>query len=258
MAKLNPGVNDLETRFPEIAEEWHPTKNGDLLPSQITAHSAKEIWWLYKCGHENKQKPDTRISMSSGCPYCNGQKVLAGFNDLETKYPDIASEWHPTKNGDLLPNEVTAYNLKKVWWLYACGHEKEQIINNRTKLGVGCPDCSENGYRTNKPGFFYIIWNPNMGTYGWIKIGISNNSLRRIAQHTTNWGAEVLSVIPFEDGNIPPQIEKEIKHLFGEHIAVENVERMLDGTPLDGYTETYPLTLFNDIEIIMDIVRKYQ
>ena len=25
---------------------------------------------------------------------------------IETNYPDIAKEWHPTKNGDLKPNQV--------------------------------------------------------------------------------------------------------------------------------------------------------
>ena len=156
--------------------------------------------------------------------------------------------------------------LNECYW--PCGH-KVTVLYECLKRGHSkrCSTCSHygihrgeanGGYKTNRQGFFYIIWNPDMGTYGWIKIGISNNSIRRIAQHTNHWGAEVLSVVPFKDGNIPPQIENEVKRLFGEHIAVENVERMLDGTPLDGYTETYPLTLFNDIEIIMDIVRKYQ
>lgn len=30
MAKLIPGVNDLATVNPELAKEWHPTKNGNL------------------------------------------------------------------------------------------------------------------------------------------------------------------------------------------------------------------------------------
>ena len=32
-------------------------------------------------------------------------------------YPDLVKEWHPTKNGDLTPNDFTHGSGKKVWWL---------------------------------------------------------------------------------------------------------------------------------------------
>ena len=52
MAKLIVGQNDLATVNPNLAAEWHPSKNGSLLPSQTTAGSNKKVWWLGKCGHE--------------------------------------------------------------------------------------------------------------------------------------------------------------------------------------------------------------
>ena len=42
------------------------------------------------------------------CPYCTNRKVLAGFNDLATLEPAVAKEWHPTLNGALTPEMVTA------------------------------------------------------------------------------------------------------------------------------------------------------
>ncbi len=50
MAKLIVGQNDLATVNPNLAAEWHPSKNGSLLPSQTTAGSNKKVWWLGKCG----------------------------------------------------------------------------------------------------------------------------------------------------------------------------------------------------------------
>ena len=44
------------------------------------------------------------------------QPNKAGVNDLATKRPDLATEWHPTKNGDLKPTDVAAGSEKKAWW----------------------------------------------------------------------------------------------------------------------------------------------
>ena len=42
----------LAYRFPELAKEWHPTKNGVLTPSDITYGSKQIVWWKCKIGHE--------------------------------------------------------------------------------------------------------------------------------------------------------------------------------------------------------------
>jgi hypothetical protein len=31
--------------------------------------------------------------------------------------PHLVKEWHPTKNGDLTPDDFTHGSNKKVWWL---------------------------------------------------------------------------------------------------------------------------------------------
>ena len=78
----------------------------------------------------------------SGCPLCAGQKVLKYFNDLNTLNPELAKQWHPIKNGNLKPENVTVSSNKKVWWLGICKHEWEAIVNDRTgKHKSGCPEC---------------------------------------------------------------------------------------------------------------------
>ena len=59
----------------------------------------------------------------SGCPFCSNQIVLAGFNDLKTKDPELAEEWAYEKNGDLKPDMVAPFSAQKVWWKGKCGHE---------------------------------------------------------------------------------------------------------------------------------------
>lgn len=135
-----PGYNDLETLNPSVAAEWHPTKNNGITPKQVTVSSQKKVWWLGKCGHEWETAIYHR-NEGKGCPYCTGRKILIGFNDLATTHPLVAREWHPTKNGALLPTEVSKGMDKKAWWLGICGHEWESSIKNRCR-GSGCPYCS--------------------------------------------------------------------------------------------------------------------
>lgn len=80
---------------------------------------------------------------SSGCPYCAGRKVLPGFNDLATLAPDVAQQWHPTLNGALTPQMVTAGSHRKVWWECEQGHVWKAVIYPRTGLKkCGCPVCA--------------------------------------------------------------------------------------------------------------------
>lgn len=60
---------------------------------------------------------------------------------LEEKYPEIAKEWHSTKNGDLKPYMFKPRSDHKAWWKCSvCGNEYESTIGHRT-YGTGCPKC---------------------------------------------------------------------------------------------------------------------
>ena len=141
--KVQPGHNDLATTHPELAEEWHPTKNGNLKPTDVSAYSNKRVWWICKKGHDYPSVIASRVA-GNGCPYCSNRKVWKGYNDLESLFPEIAEEFHPTKNGDLKPSDVTFGFTKKVWWLCKhCGHEWGIPVKNRTGVKKsGCPRCN--------------------------------------------------------------------------------------------------------------------
>lgn len=140
--KLVTGINDLASRYPEIAIEWHPTKNADLKPENIKYISKAKVWWLCPCGHEYQQAVVLKTTRGYACPICSSHKILKNFNDLETKYPEIAKEWHPTKNNKLKPSEVLSKSKLKVWWLCPLGHEYVQSIDKRTDRKQSCPYCS--------------------------------------------------------------------------------------------------------------------
>jgi len=133
-----PGQS-LAQLFPLVAAQWHPTRNGDLTPGQVHAGTDAKAWWRCEQGHEWEAPVSRRTRQGSGCPVCTGRTVLAGFNDLTTASPDTAKQWHPTRNGDLTPDRVTAGSGKKVWWRCELGHEWEATISSRTSGGNGCP-----------------------------------------------------------------------------------------------------------------------
>lgn len=143
------GFNDLATTHPQIAAQWHPEKNNVLRPEVIMSGSHSKAWWLGECGHSWEAKIENRTRSGHGCPYCAGQKVLQGFNDLTTTHPEIASVWHPTKN-ESAPTQFTAGSHQKVWWLGSCGHEWDMQIQNHALQKQGCPYCAN---RKVLPGF---------------------------------------------------------------------------------------------------------
>jgi hypothetical protein len=134
------GYNDLATTSPNIAAEWHPSRNHPLKPTELTAGSNSKVWWMCGLGHEWITSVNER-KQGTGCPYCSNAKVLAGYNDLKTLNPLLSAEWHPTKNSPLSPTEIGAGSGKNVWWRCQSGHEWRAKVVSRN-LGAGCAVCS--------------------------------------------------------------------------------------------------------------------
>ena len=51
LAKLNP----------ELATQWHPTRNSPLSPEQVTPGSNKKVWWTNNNGHDWQEKIHQRV-----------------------------------------------------------------------------------------------------------------------------------------------------------------------------------------------------
>ena len=62
-------------------------------------------------------------------------------NDILTLHPSLVLEWDYQKNGNILPNMITAGSDKKVWWICPLGHSYFSSVSSRVK-GRGCPICA--------------------------------------------------------------------------------------------------------------------
>lgn len=148
--KVVAGYNDLATKFPQIASEWHPTLNGNLTPTQVTSANDRKVWWhCSTCSHHWESSIYSRTKLGTGCPVCANRIIIAGQNDLATTHPNIALEWHPSMNGDLLPSSVSAGSNQVVWWICSNGHTWRAMINTRTR-GRGCPECAQKSRPVNR------------------------------------------------------------------------------------------------------------
>ena len=132
--------NNLSALFPEIAKEWHPTKNGKLIPKKVTSKANKKVWWLCPKGHSYESLIGSRTGQNTGCPYCSGL-IASESNNLLAIFPNIAQEWHPTKNHNLKPSDLSYGSNKKVWWLCDKGHDYKTSPHIRTGQKSGCPFC---------------------------------------------------------------------------------------------------------------------
>ena len=139
---VKQGYNDLASTHPELAKQWHPRKNGALTPRDVSAGTHLKVWWLCEKGHEWQSAVFFRTSNGAGCPVCAGKIIVPGENDLQTFYPAIAGQWHPTKNGATRPDGISPYSNRKVWWICDRGHAYRAVVAARTTHGSGCPYCA--------------------------------------------------------------------------------------------------------------------
>jgi hypothetical protein len=135
--------NCLKTTHPEIAKEWHPTKNGNLTAEMVTVGRDTKVWW--KCSMAEDHEWQATIysrTKGNGCSCCRGLTAVTS-NCLATTHPEIAKEWHPSKNENLIPHMLTAGSRKKVWWQCSNNHEWQAVVSQRTR-GNGCQQCKIN------------------------------------------------------------------------------------------------------------------
>ena len=145
--KTLAGVNDLTSTNPKLSREFDRKKNSISL-ELIRENQEKPVWWLCQNGHSFRNSPRQRLK-GRGCPYCANQRVLGGFNDLETRHPEIARWWDYSENGEIMPSEVLPGSRKKYAWVCPDGHRFFDSVYSRVN-SKGCPICQN---KRLLPGF---------------------------------------------------------------------------------------------------------
>jgi hypothetical protein len=122
----------LAETHPALAKEAHGWD-----PSKVAASDKQNYEWKCSLWHVWSATPNNRVTKGSGCHYCGNKKVLKGFNDLGTKFPELAMQadgWDPST--------VVAGSKYIKDWKCSEGHSWQAAISNRTQNSTGCPFCS--------------------------------------------------------------------------------------------------------------------
>ncbi len=154
MPKTGPPLSETSV---QLSSELHPSLNEGLLASEVSSTSKREVWWLGSCGHAWLQRVNLRVTRGYGCTICSGKEVLAGLNDLASRYPEIASQWSSELN-DVPPTQVSPGSGKSFFWICHFGHSYSSPVSERIRQFrkgrlTSCPFCLNRKIQTGENDF---------------------------------------------------------------------------------------------------------
>lgn len=131
---VRAGCNDLATTHPQQVLMWDNEAHGNPKPTEVSAGNSKtKIHVVCPNGHCFTTTPARLVKTDGRCKQCAGTVLVPGVNDLATLRPDVAAWWHPTKNGELTPDQVRPFSEKTVWWQCPDGHDFRSAISRRSQ-----------------------------------------------------------------------------------------------------------------------------
>ena len=235
--KVLAGFNDLLFVFPEIAAQ---AKGWD--PSKISSGSNRKLKWECGLGHEWVASVSGRTTKHYGCPYCAGQMVLVGFNDLKTTFPFLSQEafgWDP--------QSLSKGSGKKVAWKCEFGHIWKSTVTHRVG-GRGCPTCAISGFDPNSKAWLYFLSHPD---WQMLQIGITNFPDDRLKSHK-KLGWKLLELRGPMDGHLTQQWETAMLRMLKAKGADLSNSGIVG--KFDGYSEAWGKSTF-PVKSIKELMR---
>ncbi|MEW9124909.1 MAG: zinc-ribbon domain-containing protein [Thermotaleaceae bacterium] len=133
-------------KFAEEHPEFQPyydTEKNERPFNSYSNMSNEYAWWKCDKGHTFEWSIINFSQLGRfECPICTNKMFVAGKNDLESQYPDLATEFDIEKNG-ITPDKVAfTYTNDEIWWKCAEGHEFQRSVWYRVNQVRGCPICN--------------------------------------------------------------------------------------------------------------------
>jgi hypothetical protein len=242
--QIEIGINDFLSQFPEFAGQaygWNP--------EEFTSGSHKKMMWKCKLGHIWKASIGDMTSRTQMCPFCSNRKFLSGFNDVATKFPELAKEafgWDA--------EQVHSGSHIKKKWRCLQGHSWYATVNSRTHIGAGCPSCAVFGFDPNKEGFLYFLGHKDWEMF---QIGITNYPESRIKSHQ-NLGWELIEIRGPSGGHLIQQWERAILRMLKSKGA--DLSNAKIAGKFDGYSEAWSKSTFEakSIKELMRLTEEFE
>ena len=131
---------------PNLAKQWHPTKNGSLTPRDVAPNSNKRVWWICEKGHEWVALVLNR-NRGTGCPYCAPQKIIDTWAERRLKKlrrrRDAPAKAMMRKVGEKALGNILVEMPPEMWERLSMGNGlrlpidlSEALVNYRKKHGL--------------------------------------------------------------------------------------------------------------------------
>ncbi|WP_018392446.1 zinc-ribbon domain-containing protein [Bacillus sp. 37MA] len=144
--------NRLSIKRPDVAKWLASTEiNKNITADKLTINSNKKVYWICEdCGFIYPMIVQSRVKGS--------KPRLCDCNRLSINNPYLSAQWHPNKNGTLVPEEISTGSQRKVWWkCHRCNYEWETTVWLRHVRNTGCKRCNSKGTSLPEQAILYYL-----------------------------------------------------------------------------------------------------
>jgi len=178
------------------------------------------------------QTPNEHLS-GRGCPSC-AKNIVRRPRLTQQEFISMCKQQH----GDKYDYSGTVYRTMDDLVNIVCKEHGMFSQSSRAhSVGKGCQKCMKTGYRTNKPGVFYVLQSSD----GTTKVGITNRKVGVRAKEIADSSGKDFTVsffIKFQDGEVAKKLEEIVlKQLSEECFKTDDKH--------DGHTECFKAVEIN-------------
>lgn len=147
MAKVEKGINDLATIYPNVAEEWDYGANAGRLdghgndistPDKVSPCSNQKVHWTCRsCNHKWAAVISKRTARGQDCPKCASKKISNARKKSHTVFVEEMASIMPTVD---IIGTYDGWDKSIQCRCKVCNNEWKAIPNNLRKK-EGCPKC---------------------------------------------------------------------------------------------------------------------
>lgn len=140
---------------------WERNKGVD--PHKLPTEA--KVWWKCSKADDHVWRSSFYRTQGVRCPFCRG--IRASSTNNLTMRKDLLSQFHPTKNKGVKPEQLNLNTHRRVWWQCnaAPDHEWQTMVVLRVQRDQGCPYCKNRklAYSNSLAGLYPKVardWHP--------------------------------------------------------------------------------------------------
>lgn len=144
--------SNFAAKFPDLARQWHPTRNSGKRPEDFLPKSNEKVWWQCPVDPSHEWEAVIASRHKAGCPHCYNERYFTGLieetdgqkrKQLLSDIPTLFSELVATGSDRERLGKLYVGNTKKLTWQCTqCHQQWTNQLRKRAIDGQGCTYCT--------------------------------------------------------------------------------------------------------------------